>query len=643
MFRFAFMAGVTFTVLSFGGSASASDIGTPDPDMMSRLYPGKTFSPYAQRAFPDKVYWGETHLHTAISMDAGLFGATLGHEDAYRFALGEEVISSTGLPARLSRPLDWLVISDHSDLMGFAPDLVGGAPNVLADPKGKFWFEETQKGGTAAAQATLDLVQNWAAGTLPEKILNDYSPGSNVYTSVWQNIVETADEFNDPGRFTALIGYEWTSMPNGNNMHRNVVFRDGAERAGRMMPMTTQPPLGSTDVLDLYGWLEEYEATTGGQAFALAHNGNVSNGWMFPTDETYAGGKVDENYVRLRAKWEPLYEVTQMKGDSEAHPLLSPNDEFANYGTWDKGNLDLTTLKEPGMLDREYARQALKNGFALQATLGVNPYKFGLVGATDAHTALSAAEEDNYFGKSSSVEPNPNRVSHPFVESDLAAWNGDMLLASGYQGVWARENTREAIFDAMERKETYGTTGPRITVRLFGGYDFEEDDLRNRTPAFVGYEKGVPMGGDLAESDGKAPNFMVYALRDPIGANLDRIQIVKGWMAADGTLEEKVYDVVWSGDREIGSDGKLPPVGNTVDVEAATWTNSIGASELATVWTDPDFDPSLNAFYYARILEIPTPRWVLYDKLRFSVDIPEDAELIHQERAYTSPIWYTPL
>ncbi len=623
--------------------AYTSDIGTPDPEIKNRLYPGKTYSPYALRTFPDKVYWGETHLHTAVSMDAGLFGATLGHEEAYRFARGEKVTSSHGLPVKLSRPLDWLVVADHSDLMGFAPDLVGGAPNVLADPKGKYWYEETQKGGTAAAQATLDLVQNWAAGTLPEKILNDYSPGSKVYSSVWNNITETADRFNEPGHFTALIGYEWTSMPKGNNLHRNVVLRDGGERARKMMPMTTQPPLGSTNVLDLYAWLEKYEATTGGRAFALAHNSNVSNGWMFPTEDTYPGGKVDENYVRLRAKWEPLYEVTQMKGDSEAHPTLSPNDEFANYGTWDKGNLDLTTLKKPDMLQREYAREALKQGFALEKKLGVNPYKFGMVGATDAHTALSAAEEDNYFGKSASVEPNPGRVSHPFVESKLAAWDGDQLLASGYQAVWAQENTRESIWDAMARKETYATTGPRILVRLFGGYDFESDDLRNRTPAFVGYDKGVPMGGDLAKAPkGKSPNFMVYALRDPIGANLDRIQIVKGWMDSSGKLHEKIYNVAWSENRKIDANGKLPAVGNTVDIEAATWTNSIGASELATVWTDPDFDPSYHAFYYARILEIPTPRWVLYDKLRMGAEIPATAELIHQERAYTSPIWYTP-
>jgi hypothetical protein len=622
--------------------AFASDVGHPDANMASKLYPGKTYSPYAQRNFPDEVFWGETHLHTSLSMDAGLMGATLGHEEAYQLARGEEVISSTGLPVKLARPLDWLVISDHSDLMGFANDLKAGAPNVLADPKGAYWYGEIEKGGEAALIATLDLVTNWGAGTLPEKLVNDYSPGSDAYSAIWKHTTSTADEYNDPGKFTTLIGYEWTSMPDGNNLHRNVIFRDGAEVAAQMMPMTTQEPLGSTDEVDLYDWMEKFTAKTGGQIFALAHNGNLSNGWMFPTSRTYAGGKVDKDYVTARAKWELLYEVTQIKGDGEAHPSLSPNDEFADFGTWDVGNLSLTAAKEPGMVQREYAREALKQGFVLEEKFGVNPFKFGMVGATDAHTGLSAVEEDNFFSKSSSIEPNPHRVFHPFVETDVGAYEGPTIQAGAYQGVWAKENTREAIWDAMARKETYASTGPRIMVRLFGGYDFNDDDLRNRVPAHIGYRKGVPMGGDLAPSDGKAPNFMVYALRDPIGANLDRIQIVKGWMDAKGDLHEKVYDVVWSGDRQPGADGKLPSVGNTVDEEAATWSNTIGAPELATIWTDPDFDSGEKAFYYARILEIPTPRWVLYDKLRFGIELPEGTQTIHQERAYTSPIWYSP-
>jgi hypothetical protein len=348
--------------------------------------------------------------------------------------------------------------------------------------------------------------------------------------------------------------------------------------------------------------------------------------------------------VELRAKWEPLYEVTQIKGDGEAHPALSPTDEFADYETLDKGNLDLTELKNDDMLQREYAREALKSGLALEEKLGPNPYKFGMVGATDSHTGLATAEEDNFFGKSTSAEPSATRIAHPFVKSKLGAIEGYELAASGYQAVWAMENTREAIFDAMERKETYATTGPRIGVRFFGGWEFSDNDLRSRAPAFIGYEKGVPMGGDLTKApEDKSPSFMVYALRDPIGANLDRIQIIKGWLDKNGKTHEKIYDVAVSDGRTIETDGRCKtPVGNTVDVEAANWTNTIGASELATVWIDPDFDPSLKAFYYARVIEIPTPRWVLYDKVRLGAEVPKEAKLIHQERAYTSPIWYTP-
>ena len=527
-------------------------------------------------------------------------------------------------------------------MMGIATDIQQGAPNILANPKGKEWAEGFQQGGAAAGEAAFDLITNFSQMTVPEELVEQYSPGSPVYDDLWRDITETADSFNDPGRFTALIGFEWTSVPKGFNLHRNVILRDDGSRARQVLPLTTQPPLGTTDPLDLYQWLEDYEANTGGQALAIAHNGNLSNGWMFPTSDTYAGGEVDQNYVELRAKWEPLYEITQIKGDGETHPYLSVTDEFADFETLDKGNLDLTELKTNDMLQGEYAREALKNGLVLEEQLGTNPYKFGLVGATDSHTGLATAEEDNFFGKSTSAEPSATRAEHPFVASDLATIEGYELSASGYQGVWASENTRAAIFDAMERKETYATSGPRIMVRFFGGWEYTDQDLRSRAPAFRGYEKGVPMGSDLPAATSDAPVFMVYALRDPVGANLDRIQIIKGWLDEEGETHEQVYDVAWSDNRQPGSDGKLPSVGNTVDIEAANWTNTIGASELATVWTDPDFDEDQKAFYYARVIEIPTPRWVLYDKVRLGANVPEEAALTLQERAYTSPIWYTP-
>ncbi len=527
--------------------------------------------------------------------------------------------------------------------MGFAPDLQAGKPGVLAEPKGLEWYEGYTAGGEAAGKAAFDIIANFSQMTLPELLLNSYSPGADPFAFTWEHIVNAAERHNDPGEFTAFIGFEWTSVPKGFNLHRNVMLRDGPTRALQVVPPVTQPPFGDTDPKALYEWLENYQEKTGGRAVAFAHNGNLSNGWMFPTEDTYHGGKVDEAYVNERAKWEPHYEVTQIKGDGEAHPFLSPDDEFSNYENWDVGNLDISELKTDDMLAGEYAREALKRGLALEEKLGVNPYKFGMGGATDGHTYLATAEEDNYFGKSVSAEPSPTRVQHPFVASDLGAFEGHTLVASGYTVVWAAENTRSAIFDAFKRRETYATTGPRIGLRFFGGWGFEDADTLTRSPANVGYTKGVPMGSDLRPREGDgAPNFLIAALRDPIGANLDRIQVVKGWLDAEGKLHEKVYDVAWSDDREPDANGKIPAVGNTVDLQTASWANTIGTSEMITVWTDPDFDAAERAFYYVRVLEIPTPRWVVYDKVRYGIELPEDAVLIAQERAYSSPIWYTP-
>jgi hypothetical protein len=621
--------------------ALASGQITPSKESLSDVYPGKAYSPYAQRSFPDRVYWGDTHLHTGLSMDAGLFGCRLGLDDAYRFARGEEVMASSGQPVRFGRPLDWLVIADHSDGMGFFTDLAAGDPEILKYDQAKPWYEGLQAGGEASADAALNLIGTFSQGDIDPEMMAEYSPGGKTYASIWEQVVDAAERFNDPGHFTAFIGFEWTSLVAGNNLHRNVIFRDGGDKAGRVVPYTTQAPVGSTDPLDLYAYLENYEKTTGGSALALAHNGNLSNGIMFPVDAQYTGRALDRLYVESRARWEPMVEITQIKGDGETHPLLSPDDAFADYETWDAGNLDLSEAKTNDMLQYEYVREALKNGLLLEQRLGTNPYKFGLVGSTDSHTALSAVEEENFFGKATNAEPSPRRMMHPFTETEKGAFQGYELVASGFTGVWAEENTREAIWDAMARREVYATTGPRMMVRFFGGWDFNDDDLASRQPAFRGYEKGVPMGGDL-EGSGEAPTFMVYALRDPIGANLDRIQIVKGWLDADGETHEKVYDVAWSTGREPNADGVLPPVGNTVDVAAANWTNTIGASELGAVWTDPDFNPSESAFYYARVIEIPTPRWVVYDAFRYGIQIPDGAETSHQERAYTSPIWFTP-
>jgi hypothetical protein len=637
------VAAIAFAVLALPAVALAQDVGTADSAALRNTYPERRhFSPYAGRNFPTRVFWGETHLHTGMSMDAGAFGARLNPADAYRFARGEEVTTSTGLQAKLSRPLDFLVVADHSDNMGFFPRLSGGEPSMLADPTGRRWYDMIQAGGQDGVAAAVEIIQAVTGNTFPEALAA--LPGTDAYRSAWELTIKAAEDYNDPGVFTAFIGYEWTSTDRGYNLHRVVVYRDDETRAAVMEPYTTLSPNGSPDPVDLWSWMQRYEEMTGGRLLAIAHNGNMSNGFMFPMVETFAGRSVDRAYAEARARWEPLYEATQIKGDGETHPFLSPNDEFADYETWDQGNLDLSALKEDEMLEREYARSGLQLGLQLERELGVNPYKFGLVGATDAHTGLATAEEDNFFGKHSGGEPNPERVNHPMAKVGDLEYPGWSVAASGYQGVWATDNTREALFDAMMRKETYGTTGPRMLVRFFGGWDFVEADAQTRLPANVGYMKGVPMGGDLtAAPAGKAPSFLVAALRDPMSGNLDRIQVVKGWLDDRGQRHENVYDVVWSGDRRPGADGKLPPVGNTVDLATATWTNTIGSPELIAVWTDPDFDPDLPAVYYARVLEIPTPRWTAYEAVRFGIEMPSpDVPMTTQERAYTSPIWYTP-
>jgi len=625
------------TVASVGANAQIP--APPDGRILSSAYTGKVYSPYAERDFATGVYFGDTHLHTALSMDAGAFGNRLGLDAAYKFARGEQVDSTRGGPVRLSRPLDFLVVADHSDNMGFFPDLVGGAPFILEDPTGKDWYERIKAG--KGGEVAIELIGLFSQDKFPPAMT--YTPDSAPYKAAWAKTVEAADRYNQPGLFTAFIGYEWTSMIRGNNMHRVVVYRDGADKGGQMVPFTTVAPQGSINPRDLWQWLAGYEQKTGGKVLAIAHNGNLANGIMFPLSEQHDGKQLDVDYVTQRARWEPIYEATQIKGDGETHPFLSPDDEFADYETWAIGNLDVSEAKTDSMLAGEYAREALKRGLELETRLGTNPYKFGMIGSTDSHTSLATAEENNFFGKHSGAEPAPGRMTHPFMKNENGTIMGWQMVASGLAAVWARENTREALFDAMERKEVYATTGSRMAVRFFGGWDFTPKDINNREPAFAGYARGVPMGGDLPpnQAGAKAPSFMVYALRDPIGGNLDRIQVIKGWY--DGKQQfEKVYDVAWSGDRKPGQDGKVPAVGNTVDAKTASWTNTIGASELGTVWTDPDFDPKQRAFYYARVLEIPTLRWSTYDAFRFNVTLPEGAPVSTQERAYTSPIWYTP-
>ena len=585
----------------------------------------------ATPAYPTRAWFGDTHVHTGWSADAGMDGATTTPEDAFRFARGDEVKSNTGLPAKLARPLDWMVITDHSDGMGTINEILGGSPDMMADPVVKRWSEALNSGDPHRIHTTvMELIDMQSNGKLPAIVMDP-----KWMVSAWEKTIAIADKYDQPGTFTAMIGYEWTvNVGGGDNLHRNVIYRDAADRARQMLPLTT---FQTMDPEGLWKWMQEYETKTGGRVLAIPHNGNLSNGRMFELTR-FDGSPMTREYAQARARWEPLFEVTQIKGQSESHPSLSPTDEFATWDLWDRGNLT-GVPKKPGMIQHEYWREALKNGLAVEAKLGANPFRYGAQAATDTHTGLATADDDNFFGKFKALEPGPERMTRP-VTRPLVGWE---QAASGYTGVWATANTREAIWDALNRRETFATTGPRLSVRFFGGYEFAQADASPDTLAAAGYAKGVPMGGDLAAAPaGKAPMFLVAAIKDPQGANLDRLQVVKGWVDAAGKTHEKVFDVTWAGDRKPGADGRLPPVGSTVDVAKATYTNSIGAAELATVWTDPEFDPALRAFYYVRVLEIPTPRWTAHDQLRFKVQAPKGATLTQQERAITSPIWYTP-
>ncbi len=590
--------------------------------------------------YPERPLWGDTHLHTDNSIDAFGFGTRLGPEAALQFASGVEVTATSGMTAKLDRPLDFLVIADHSDGLGATRRIYDAPRLLIRDPVLRKWHDMMHKSPQQSTLAVADIITRAAAGNLPDA-MRDPERNRTATTEIWQTHLDTLDRYNRPGTFTAMAGFEYTLMPGGNNLHRVVVFRDGSDLTKQVLPF---PGVGGGPVDTLFDYMDRYERTTGGRVLSIPHNSNLSNGMMFETTMP-DGAPMTAEYARRRAAREPLVEVTQIKGDSETHAFLSPNDEFASYGDagWELGNLDMSKSATPDMYAGSYVREALKRGLSIEERTGANPYAFGMIGSTDSHTSLATADEGNYFGKHTGVEPSATRA---LSAQNLGTRGGRMgwhYLASGYAAVWARANTRAAIFDAMQAREVYATTGPRMTVRLFGGFDFTADDLDGDWVR-AGYGRGVPMGGELDDT-GRAPRFMVSALKDPEGANLDRVQIVKGWVDADGDTQERVYDVVWSDmEDRLRAGGVVPAVGDSVDRGAGTYENSIGAAELATVWTDPDYRAGQRAFYYVRVLEIPTPQWFLYDAIRFGFKLPADVmdAAVAQERAYSSPIWVRP-
>jgi len=622
---------IGFVAVLYSTPATAAEFTIGQP-----AKPTIEYSPHINKSFPLRVFWGDTHLHTTYSPDAGMIGNfNLGPADAYRFARGEQVEANNGMQAKLVRPLDFLVVADHAEYQGLMPVLRGGDPKLLENEVGKRWYNWFKEGPEGQYKVFLEFAED----------LNNNKgriPFADIARSTWDVTTETADEYDEPGKFTAFIGYEWTSTPQGNNLHRVVIFKDGADKASQVVPFSS---FDSADPEDLWATLSNYEAKTAGRVLAIPHNSNVSNGLMFDT-KTLKGEPLTRAYAQMRARFEPLHEMTQMKGDSETHPKLSPEDEFADYETWDKANLTGTAAQTDDMLPGNYARSALNRGMKLESEIGANPFKQGFIGSTDSHTSLATAGENNYFGKASMMEPGPDRWKHVLIKSqtdDSLTTNAAETTASGLAAVWATKNTRAALFEAMERRETYATTGPRMLVRVFAGWDFTSKDVHRANFAEYGYANGVPMGGDLtkAPSD-KAPTLLIRALRDPDGANLDRIQVVKGWLDKDGKTHERIYDVTCADGRDIKNRRCEKPVGNTVDVASASYTNTIGDALMFGHWTDPDFDPSQRAFYYVRVLEIPTPRWTAYDAFRFKVQMPDSVPMEHQERAYTSAVWYTP-
>lgn len=573
-------------------------------------------------------YFGQTHQHTGWSFDEAIYNVRLGPDNTYRHARGEKVFHPSGFEVQLKLPLDFMVVSDHAEYLGvllkmydpnnplskhpLAKDIVGSGNDVELSTKAFYGLvsQTIQPDGSTKADSTLNSPQ--------------------LKITLWDEYVAITDKYYEPGKFTTLAGYEWSSQPNMSNLHRNVIFRSTKNLPVPFSYFDSQKPE------DLWKWMDE-QRNNGLELLAIPHNGNLSNGLMFALNDS-DGNPISKDYAESRMRNEKLTEIIQTKGQSETHPLMAPNDEFAfNFEIWTKPVAGPGTVK---VVETNYVRNAYKNGMLMEQKIGVNPFKYGVVGGGDIHTSIVSHEEYQHTGEHNLKSGTPEErllQSIPGEPSKIEQGT------AGLSCVWAEENTRESIWDAMERKETWATSGSRITVRVFGGYDFGNTHPGDANWAEVGYKNGAPMGGDIPQNtEGKPVQLMVWALKGPNSGNLDRIQVIKGWIDSEGNAQEKIYNVAWSGERKLDANGKLPDVGNTVDIPNASYTNTIGSPELKTVWTDPDFDASQQAFYYLRVLEIPTPRWSTYDAKTLGIEPPKDFPVTIQERAWSSPIWYTP-
>jgi len=603
----------------------------------------------------NNLYWGDTHLHTSYSPDAYLMQNRSADPDtAYRYAKGYPVVHPYHKARiQIGTPLDFLAVTDHGEFMGVVPMLLQGDPRVANTETGQRFQHLASEG--REMEAFGELIAQVNGVIPPDPNLNN----PEINASVWGEIMAAADLHNEPGVFTAFMGWEWSSTPQGQNLHRVLIMKGNKANGEKFIPYTS---LDSMDPEDLWAWLEKTSAESGADFLAIPHNSNISGGLMFPLVDSTGEG-VDQAYSTLRMRWEPIVEMTQIKGDSETHPRLSPNDEFADYETYEHliavegveapsmfSDAFLGTLTEADRAviesqeariveNGDYARTALLRGLVLDSRDRGNPYKFGMIGSTDSHTAMASAEEDNFHGKMA-IDSTPANKKQEIVPG-TPGWD---MGAAGLAAVWAPQNSRDALFDAMKRKEVYASTGPRIQLRFFGGFGFVGADAHSSNLAEIGYQRGVPMGGDLsAAPEGKAPSFLIRAVKDPVGANLDRIQVIKGWLDDEGMPQEKVYNVAMADGRTVGADGKVAPIGNTVDISTGSYTNSIGDPELTIAWSDPDFVSGKASFYYVRVLQIPTPRHTLYDAIALNIPVEETGHpATIQERAYSSPIWYTP-
>jgi hypothetical protein len=611
------------------GPSSQKKSGTDDTaKKAAATAPAQPAAAAAPQPNPERnAYFGETHVHTSWSLDAFALGNMLTNPgDAYKYFKGEPIKHPLGFDVKIDTPLDWAGVTDHSEYAGVVnlANEPGSAVSKMPAAQPLILKAKTKE---EMVRVALYAINTLASGP-PVKALM----APEITGAVWKRNVELAEKANEPRKFTAFCSYEWTSMPNNMNLHRNVFFKDCAK-----VPPAPFSALDSKHPVDLWNWMDG-QRKAGNELLAISHNANLSDGRMFPIEVDTKGRPIDAAYAALRTRNEPLTEIHQLKGTSETHPLLSPNDEFANFEI-----MSVLLGNPPGRIPHivgSYARQALKDGLAMQDTGSFNPFKFGFGGASDSHNTAVPYRQNNFFG------------GHTFTDGTIEARMSGTVVGgmfdartestSGLTGVWAEENTRASIFEAMQRKETFAVSGPQIKVRLFGGWEYTGAMLGDAGWVKAGYAKGVPMGGDLPPAKAKAPTFMVWAVKDPTSGNLDRIQIVKGWTKS-GQSFEKVFDIVWAGDRKRDKlTGTVPPIGSTVDVEKGTYTNTLGAVELKTVWTDPEFDSSVHAFYYARVLEIPTPRWTTIQAAKLGVAPPDVVPATLQERAWSSPIWYTP-